>query len=437
MVNILSRLGGTLRTLFRVGRGFLDSSLLTTDRTLRFRDTTVEYFNGSTYVDLAATGASTRVLNRPEVAIPTRNQGVIYPLYWFIANAYTDVRLATLINQIRSHPDVPIMIVLNTSANGPGTTVDPNADVASKFLMGAGAKIIGYVDTNYGATPFATVQADILAWKTLYPQLCGIFFDRVGYGSASGAVAEAARRADYKAHRVYAESLGAEAQVFNSGPLLDDWYPVKDNVFGNGITVLAEGTAFPSLGDQIGSNNTHLFLPSPQRALILHTQTVASLIPAAGAAQYYGWIHLAEDGVYQTHPSFFGLLLDTLRVAGGVPSANYTAVFGDGTTTGSIAAGSVAFVQATKLGTVLSWKLLSDTPVNAVVRVWKLNAAVPTGANSITPSNPPTLTGSSIATSSTLAGWVNTVVASGDIFGFQFESYSGSAKSVTLTLEVG
>lgn len=50
---------GTLSNLFRVAKGRIDTSPLTAVRTLRYQDTTIEYFNGTTWLNLAAGGSST------------------------------------------------------------------------------------------------------------------------------------------------------------------------------------------------------------------------------------------------------------------------------------------------------------------------------------------------------------------------------------------
>lgn len=313
-------------------------------------------------------GGAALELQRSEVAVPTKNTGIIYPLYWFIADAFTDTRLADLVTQIRTHPDVPVIVILNTGSNGPGTVVDANADVASKFLMGAGARIIGYVDTNYGVKTNAAIQADILAWKTLYPLLEGIFFDRVGYGTASGAVPEAARRADYKSHRTYAESLGAKTLVFNSGsPLLDDWYASKDNVFGNGIVIIAEGTTFPATGNQAGFANTHLYLPTFQRGIILNSQATLDIAGISSAARYYGWMHLGSDGVYQTHPTYYNEFFNSLRNFGSGVTKTMGVTFGDGINTSSVVVGSKYLVKLPYSGKITKYTVISNVSTSCVV----------------------------------------------------------------------
>jgi Spherulation-specific family 4 len=273
------------------------------------RDNTLEPFVPAPTINAAI---------RTDIPVQPRAPGVIYPLYYAIADAYTDPNLSALVSDLRAHPNVPAIIIANTAASGPGSSVDANVNVATLFLKGVGCRLVGYVDTDYGAKSVSSIRAEIVQWMNLYPQIEGIFFDRVGYGSASGAEPEALRRADYKGVREYAEAFGLRTLVFNAGSgLLSDWYATGDDVFGRGIVVIAEGAAFPSEATQVGFNNTHLFLPSWQRAAILHSQPSLPSTAVAAAKRYYGWLHLGVEAAtpgpaFQSHPSYYGALLDLL-----------------------------------------------------------------------------------------------------------------------------
>jgi len=71
-----------------------------------------------------------------------------------------------------------IRYVVANPSSGPGTTVDPNYVAGIAAVRAAGQIVLGYVDTNYGAVPLATVQANIALWQSLYGIGTGIFFDR-------------------------------------------------------------------------------------------------------------------------------------------------------------------------------------------------------------------------------------------------------------------
>ncbi|MEU9472264.1 spherulation-specific family 4 protein [Streptomyces avermitilis] len=68
-------------------------------------------------------------------------------------------------------------VVLNP-ANGPGTSPDPAFAAAAGALRAAGARLLGYVDTNYGARSAAEVADDVVRHREWYAA-DGCFLDRV------------------------------------------------------------------------------------------------------------------------------------------------------------------------------------------------------------------------------------------------------------------
>jgi hypothetical protein len=77
-------------------------------------------------------------------------------------------------------------------------------------------------------------------------------------------------------------------------------------------------------------------------------------------------------------------------------------------------------------GTIIGWKLISDTSTSTVVDVWKTNNAIPTNSNSITGTAKPTLSSAQLNSSSTLTGWTTSVTA-GDIFILEVESNNNAS----------
>jgi hypothetical protein len=71
----------------------------------------------------------------------------------------------------------PGYVIANPSS-GPGTVVDPNYTAAIAAAQSAGWRVLGYVDTNSGATTTGAVETNITHWSTLYG-IHDIFFDRV------------------------------------------------------------------------------------------------------------------------------------------------------------------------------------------------------------------------------------------------------------------
>jgi len=61
--------------------------------------------------------------------------------------------------------------------SGPGSGYDASYASAIATMHADSGRVIGYVWTNYGAIPSATVKSQIDQWYALYPALDGIFFD--------------------------------------------------------------------------------------------------------------------------------------------------------------------------------------------------------------------------------------------------------------------
>jgi hypothetical protein len=85
----------------------------------------------------------------------------------------------------------PRLLVINPS-NGPGAEAAPAYRSAVRTAQRAGARVLGYVHTSYGARPAAEVTADIDRYTSWYG-VDGIFLDeaasdvaRLGYYAALG-----------------------------------------------------------------------------------------------------------------------------------------------------------------------------------------------------------------------------------------------------------
>ena len=61
--------------------------------------------------------------------------------------------------------------------SGPGSRYDASYASAIATMHADSGRVIGYVWTNYGAVPAATVKSQIDQWYAFYPALDGIFFD--------------------------------------------------------------------------------------------------------------------------------------------------------------------------------------------------------------------------------------------------------------------
>ena len=107
--------------------------------------------------------------------------------------------------------------------NGPGTDVQSEWTSVINSAVANGIAVYGYVYTKYGARDSATVDADIAAWFTLYPNVTGIFVDETASGLA--------QLPYYQARYNYIKSRNPNFQVvINPGTITDEGYMTACNV---------------------------------------------------------------------------------------------------------------------------------------------------------------------------------------------------------------
>jgi hypothetical protein len=95
---------------------------------------------------------------------------------------------------------------------------------------------------------------------------------------------------------------------------------------------------------------------------------------------------------------------------------------------------SLTYVEVRGAGTITEWALTGTPSGSLVLDIWKAAGAIPTVANTIVGSAPPTLTAQTLNNSSTLTGWT-TAINVGDVFGFAVTSVT-SVKKAVLTLRI-
>jgi hypothetical protein len=168
----------------------------------------------------------------------------------------------------------------------------------------------------------------------------------------------------------------------------------------------------------------------------LKSNTTTGVIPSAGSLQIGELAINTGDGkLYGKMANSTVIHLNPAGGGGGGGTQSPGAIFGDGSLTTSIVAGQTVFVTVPYSGTITEWYIVADVSCSCTIDVWKANGAIPTNSNSIAASAKPNLSSSGVSSSSTLTGWTTTV-ASGDTFGFELESVTGSPKQITLTLKV-
>jgi hypothetical protein len=72
---------------------------------------------------------------------------------------------------------VPLEVILNP-ASGPGERRDPNYVAVLEPLRRAGARILAYVDTDYGRRPPAAIEKDLRTYPRFY-EIDGYFLDQM------------------------------------------------------------------------------------------------------------------------------------------------------------------------------------------------------------------------------------------------------------------
>lgn len=96
-----------------------------------------------------------------------------------------------------------------------------------------------------------------------------------------------------------------------------------------------------------------------------------------------------------------------------IPLENITFSFdGQGSAIASSSKAYLAYVPNS--GTIIGWSLFADQSGSVAVDIWKAHNAIPTIANSIVASAPPTLSSQQQVQSTTLTGW-STAVSQGDV----------------------
>lgn len=113
--------------------------------------------------------------SRPEPAT-TRAPGpvrIVVPAYFYPEGA----NLRKWNRLIAAARQVPLLVVVNCD-DGPGSEVDPAYARVIAGLEKAGAKLVGYVMTEYGTRSTQAVRDEIERWLRFYPELDGIYFDQ-------------------------------------------------------------------------------------------------------------------------------------------------------------------------------------------------------------------------------------------------------------------
>jgi hypothetical protein len=161
---------------------------------------------------MSASVARASSVARTLLAVPAYVHPSVDPDVWIrLAEAAADLRF----------------VIVNVDS-GPGQDVDPAYPGVVERLRAAGARMVGYVDTDYGRVGVADIAAQARLWVTRYG-VRGVFLDQVA--------ADFAHLEYYAACALAARAAGAQFVVMNPGTNCHPAYAEIANV-----TVTFEGT---------------------------------------------------------------------------------------------------------------------------------------------------------------------------------------------------
>jgi hypothetical protein len=181
-----------------------------------------------------------------------------YPDWWNATNHW--FRMCDAMN-VAGGPSTAVM----NPGGGPGAAANPDYAEALARCHARGQRVVGYVDTSFGARPLAAVRADIDAHYAHYPSIDGVFVDQMSTDPAT--------RGYYESLYAYIGGKpGAHEVVGNPGlAAATAWQldaPVAD------VVVVFEGSAAQYLGwtppawvrERVASQISNLVYSAPDEA---------------------------------------------------------------------------------------------------------------------------------------------------------------------------
>jgi hypothetical protein len=186
----------------------------------------------------------------------------------------------------------PGSVIVMNPASGPGSSSNPAYVSAVAALQAAGMKVVGYVDTNFGAVSSGTAETQVTDYKTWYA-VDGIFFDRTSILIADETY--------YTTLATFVRSTTGTLVVLNCGGIPDVGYMsigdivvIFEDTYANYVSYTPPGFAS---GD------------TAKVANLVHTTTSAELQNAMylSVVTFASWIYVTNDTLpnpYDTLPSF-------------------------------------------------------------------------------------------------------------------------------------
>jgi Spherulation-specific family 4 len=225
--------------------------------------------------------------------------GALVQSYFSVSSTLWD----TIISTKNQFPSTPIACVINVS-NGAGTSSQSTWNTLINRLRTAGVIVLGWVDTNFGNTAQATVQASMDAWKTHYPQVDGIFFQSMGTQSTHVSYYDAL-------HNYAITTKGFNTTAGNAKAAVSTNFLAGATVDTICIWDASGLDPVDSTYSQFNTFENNTLAVSAFGVLHLNAQWVAQM------AQYVGWVYTTSDSgtgsaPYDSLPSYFNDLIELL-----------------------------------------------------------------------------------------------------------------------------
>jgi len=228
----------------------------------------------------------------------TEKMKVLIPLY-----IYPDEdSWQGVIDAKNNNPEAEIIAIVNPS-NGHFDSESEAYETYIPTLVDAGIKVVGYVYTQYGDRDIDEVKEDMEHWKEFYQDegVTGIFFDETS--SHSSEVSH------YKELTSYANSLGFETTILNSGITIDTEY-FTENVADIIVTYEEsyENWQEDFQTGEVGYNHPD---ENTEIAMLIHTtSSIENMKEVVEESQKDGfaYLYITNDGgsnPWDTTPSYF------------------------------------------------------------------------------------------------------------------------------------
>jgi hypothetical protein len=212
--------------------------------------------------------------------------GLLIPLYLYPANIHTNAVYNRLIDLKKSHPRVPVWVILNP-ASGPGMQPDANYTKAIDRLRGAGVMVLGYVSTEYGKRSMSAMLADLDTWRKFYPRVHGAFFDEMPYKDVPAASQRQRQLRDA------ATARGFWPTVANPGAATPERFFAEEVA---DVIMVHEGGEYPTeaslKGDYFGGYADY---PPWTRSVLVHTRPQFESESFARLKTHVRWVYVTDD----------------------------------------------------------------------------------------------------------------------------------------------